>query len=212
MAYRQPTSLHRDTVFIVDDDASVRDSLSLILSLQGYATATFASAEDFLQAWQPQWDGCVIADIRMSGMSGLELQQALRSRNAELPVVIVTAHGDVAAARQAFLADAVDFIEKPFEPQQIVAAIEQARARRGAVRPAPVPLAAAPRLAAAHLSEREREVLQLLVQGLHNRRIAEELGISHRTVEIHKARVLEKMGAGNLVELVRLLQEPAPRD
>jgi len=208
MACSQPTALHRDTVFIVDDDASVRDSLSLMLSLQGYATATFASAEDFLQAWQPHWDGCLIADIRMSGMSGLELQQALRSRGASLPVVIVTAHGDVAAARQAFLANAVDFIEKPFEPQQIVAAIEQARARRAVPAPASM-VSVASSVAAASLSEREREVLQLLVQGLHNRRIATELGISHRTVEIHKARVLEKMGAKNLVELVRLVQEPA---
>jgi len=209
MASRQPTTLHRDTVFIVDDDASVRDSLSLMLSLQGYATATFASAEDFLQAWQPQWGGCVVADIRMSGMSGLEMQQALRSRGAGLPVVIVTAHGDVAAARQAFLADAVDFIEKPFEPQQIVAAIEQARARRT---PAAAPSSTADAAAggkAGGLSDRERQVLQLLVQGLHNRRIAAELGISHRTVEIHKARVLEKMGARNLVELVRLVQEQA---
>ena len=151
----------------------------------------------------------MIADIRMGGMSGLELQQALRSRGADLPVVIVTAHGDVAAARQAFLANAVDFIEKPFEPQQIVAAIAQARARRGAAPAASKTRpAATPRVAAAQLSERELEVLQLLVQGLHNRRIAADLGISHRTVEIHKARVLEKMGATNLVELVRLVQQP----
>ncbi|HWI83811.1 response regulator transcription factor [Ramlibacter sp.] len=201
MSPGQPT-LHRDTVFVVDDDASVRDSLSLMLSLQGYATATFANAEDFLQAWQPQWRGCVIADIRMGGMSGLEMQEALRARHASLPVIVVTAHGDVAAARRAFLADAVDFIEKPFEPAQIVAAIEQARARAGAAFAEPA------RAARAQLSDREREVMALLVQGLHNRRIATELGISHRTVEIHKARVLEKTGAKNLVELVRLVAPP----
>jgi two-component system response regulator FixJ len=191
--------MHRETVFIVDDDASVRDSLSLMLSLQGHATATFASAEDFLQAWQPEWRGCVVADLRMGGMSGLELQQQLRARSSTLPVIIVTAHGDVAAARQAFLADAVDFIEKPFDPQQLIAAIGHARERIGA--PAAAPAAPDTR----QLSEREREVMALMVQGLHNRRIAAELGISHRTVEIHKARVMEKMGVKSLVELVRLV-------
>jgi len=190
--------MQRETVFIVDDDASVRDSLSLMLSLQGHATATFASAEDFLQAWQPEWRGCVVVDIRMGGMSGLEMQEQLRVRSSTLPVIIVTAHGDVAAARQAFLADAVDFIEKPFDPQQIIAAIGHARERLGAPAAAPAP-------DARQLSEREREVMALMVQGLHNRRIAAELGISHRTVEIHKARVMEKMGVKSLVELVRLV-------
>ena len=190
--------MHRETVFIVDDDASVRDSLSLMLSLQGHATATFASAEDFLQAWQPEWHGCVVADIRMAGMSGLELQEQLRARSSALPVIIVTAHGDVAAARRAFLADAVDFIEKPFDPQQLIAAIGHARERIGSSPAAPAP-------DARQLSEREREVMALMVRGLHNRRIAAELGISHRTVEIHKARVMEKMGVKSLVELVRLV-------
>jgi FixJ family two-component response regulator len=190
--------MHRETVFIVDDDASVRDSLSLMLSLQGHATATFASAEDFLQAWQPEWHGCVVADIRMAGMSGLELQEQLRARSSTLPVIIVTAHGDVAAARRAFLADAVDFIEKPFDPQQLIAAIGHARERIGAPPAAPAP-------DTRQLSEREREVMALMVQGMHNRRIAAELGISHRTVEIHKARVMEKMGVKSLVELVRLV-------
>ena len=133
MSPAQP-SKHRDTVFIVDDDASVRDSLSLMLSLQGYATATFASGEDFLSALKPDWRGCVVADIRMPGMSGLELQERLRDRLPRLAVIVITAHGDVAAARQAFLGDAVDFIEKPFEPDQIIAAIERAEARLLSVR------------------------------------------------------------------------------
>lgn len=202
--------MHRETVFIVDDDASVRDSLSLMLSLHGHATATFASAEDFLQAWQPDWRGCIVADIRMGGISGLELQEQLRSRASTLPVIVITAHGDVAAARRAFLADAVDFIEKPFEPQQIIEAIVHAkqRLRAGVTTPDPTPAATAEEDPARRLSERERQVMALMVQGLHNRRIAEELGISHRTVEIHKARVLEKMGVRSLVELVRLVDRP----
>ncbi len=204
----QAPTTHLETVFIVDDDASVRDSLSLMLSLKGYPTATFASAEDFLQAWQPTWRGCIVVDIRLDGMSGLELQQVLRTRAADLPVIVITAHGDVAAARQAFLSQAVDFIEKPFDGQQIVDAIEHAREHLASGRDAPV--AEARPTAKAALSDREQQVMDLLVRGLDNRAIAAQLGISHRTVEIHKARVLEKTGARNVLELVRLAEHPRP--
>ncbi len=191
--------MHRETVFIVDDDASVRDALSLLLSLRGHASATFASAEDFIAAVKPDWRGCVVADIRMPGLSGLQLQAWLREQGLPLPLVVITAHGDVAAARQAFRADAVDFLEKPFEPELLLAAVEQALARARA--PAPRPVATA--IDDAALSPREREVMALLVRGLHNRRIAAELGISPRTVEVHKARVLEKLGVASVVELLR---------
>lgn len=129
--------MQRDTVFIVDDDASVRDAGALLLSLRGHPVATFASAEDFLAAWQPDWRGCVVADIRMPGLSGLELQRVLHERGAALPVVVITAHGDVATAREAFLRQALDFIEKPFDGAQLVAAVERALAapRAGAVPP-----------------------------------------------------------------------------
>ncbi len=198
--------MHRETVFIVDDDASVRDSLSLLLSLRGYVTATFASGEDFLQALQPGWRGCVVADIRMPGMSGLELQRCLLDGGPTLPLIMITAHGDVAAARQAFLADAIDFIEKPFDGEQLLAAIETALA---GLRTVANVQEAAPRQrpAMGQLSAREREVMALMVKGLHNRRIAEELGISPRTVEVHKARVMEKLGARNLVDLVRMVDQ-----
>jgi FixJ family two-component response regulator len=194
--------MHSDTVFIVDDDASVRDSLSLLLSLRGHATATFASAEDFLAAARPEWHGCVVVDIRMPGMSGLELQRCLTEGGPRLPVIVITAHGDVAAARQAFLADAVDFIEKPFDGDQLIAAVEGALAGARASGPA----ASLRRLKGA-LSAREREVMTLMVKGLHNRRIAEELHISPRTVEVHKARVMDKLGVNSLVELVRLVDQ-----
>jgi len=195
-----------DTVFIVDDDASVRDSLSLLLSLQGYRTATFASAEDFLAAFKPDWRGCLIVDIRMPGMSGLELQKCLQDNGAHLPVVVITAHGDVAAARQAFRARAVDFIEKPFDAGQLLVAVETAheglRAESGG------DMAANPdRVATGRLSAREHEVMLLMVKGLHNRHIAEALGISPRTVEVHKARVMDKLGVRNIVELVRLVDQ-----
>jgi FixJ family two-component response regulator len=197
--------MHRDTVFIVDDDASVRDSLSLLLSLRGYSTATFASAEDFLAAVQADWRGCVVLDVRMPGMSGLELQQVLADGGPTLPVIVITAHGDVAAARQAFLADAVDFIEKPFDGAQLLKAIENALAGIRAV--SRVQSDSEAKAHKAVLSAREREVMALMVKGMHNRRIAEELGISHRTVEVHKARVMEKMGVRTVIELVRMVDE-----
>jgi two-component system response regulator FixJ len=192
--------MNTDTVFIVDDDASVRDALSLLLSLRGHASATFASAEDFLSALRPGWRGCVVADIRMPGLSGLELQAALRERGISLPVIIITAHGNVGAARQAFLADAVDFLEKPFDGAQLLQAVEQALAGL------PEPQAAAPGTDA--LTAREHEVMALLIEGLHNRRIAETLGISPRTVEVHKARVLDKLGVASVVELVKRVERP----
>lgn len=197
--------MHRDTVFIVDDDASVRDAISLLLSLRGYTTATFASAEDFLAAVQPEWRGCVVLDIRMPGMSGLELQRCLHDNGPTLPTIVITAHGDVAAARQAFLADAVDFLEKPFDGEQLLLAIESALAGLRTVENAKE---SALRLkGSTPLSAREREVMGLMVKGLHNRRIAEELGISPRTVEVHKARVMEKLGVTNLIELVRMVDQ-----
>lgn len=202
--------MHRDTVFIVDDDASVRDALSLLLSLRGHATATFASAEDFLAALQPTWRGCVVLDVRMPGLSGLELQQRLLEAGPPLPVIVITAHGDVAAARQAFLARAVDFIEKPFDGEQLLAAIDRALARMRPSPPSPQAAGPAAHDRSAALSAREREVMALMARGLHNRRIAEELGISPRTVEVHKARVLEKLGVKNVVELVRLVEQGRP--
>ncbi len=192
------------TVYIVDDDAAVRDSLSLLLSLRRYRTATFASAEDFLAALRDEWAGCVIADIRMPGMSGLELQRELAARGSRLPVVIVTAHGDVASARAAFRSDAVDFLEKPFDDDGPVAAVEAAfrrehdrLSREEGERRREALLAA--------LTQREREVMALLVDGMHNVDVARRLDISPRTVEVHKARILDKLGARNVAELIRIV-------
>ena len=187
------------TVFIVDDDPSVRDSLSLLLSLHGYLTACFARAEDFLRALAPGWRGAVLADIRMPGMSGLEMQERLAQTPAALAVVIITGHGDIEAARHAFRHKAVDFLEKPFDDDALLGAVEAALARVAATeapasaRPAPVTL-----------SGREREVMALVVEGLDNRSIGERLSISPRTVEVHKSRLMTKLGARNLAELMRL--------
>jgi FixJ family two-component response regulator len=202
--------MHHETVFIIDDDASVRDALSLLLSLRGYACAAFASADDFVSSLEPSWRGCVVVDIRMSGMSGLELQALLHEQGSRLPVIVITAHGNVAAARQAFMANAVDFLEKPFDGEQLLRAVASAlagvHASCGVQAAPPHHGQGGPRVAAVQvLSPREHEVMDLLVQGMHNRRIAEHLGISHRTVEVHKARVLEKLGVASVVELVRLV-------
>jgi FixJ family two-component response regulator len=198
--------MQRETVYIVDDDASVRDALSLLLSLRGHATATFASAEDFLAAAQPQWRGCAVIDIRMPGMDGLALQAEMLRRAMRLPVIVISAHGDIAAARQAFRAQAVDFLEKPFDAQQLIDGIESAlaSARRGApMLDDEIPAASSED---SNLTPRERQVMELLVSGEQNRRIAELLGISHRTVEVHKARILEKTRARSVVDLARRIE------
>lgn len=192
------------SVFIVDDDASVRDSIALMLGVAGYRTAVFADAEAFLAAWRGDWAGCVVADVRLPGMSGVELQDALRKRGASLPFVIMTAHGDVATARTAFLGQAVDFLEKPFDNAQMCAAIETAfaleerRIHRDEGRHAD-----AGKLD--RLTSRERQVLDRAVQGLHAKEIAAVLGISPRTVEVHKTRIMEKLGVRNVAELVRFV-------
>ena len=195
----------RLTVYVVDDDASVRDSLALMLSLSGYTSALFADAEAVLDAWRPEWAGCVIADLRLPGKTGIGLQAALRARGSRLPFVIITAHGDVATARAAFQAEAVDFLEKPFDHAQVRAAIENAFSREQL------------RLARSHenerlatLTAREREVLEHAAQGLHAKEIAARLGISPRTVEVHKTRIMEKLGVRNIAELVRFVLAAGP--
>ncbi|MEY3953582.1 MAG: hypothetical protein RLZZ397_462 [Pseudomonadota bacterium] len=184
-------------VFIVDDDTSVRESLSLLLSMRGLSTQSFASAEDFLEAIQPNWRGCLVLDIRMPGMSGLELQQHLQQRGCTLPIIIVTGHGDVAAARQAFKARAFDFIEKPWNVDQLAESIQQALSEQREVSWRQDRLQ--------QLTLREREIVQWIAKGLHSREIGEQLGISPRTVETHRAHIMNKLQVKNAIELVQFL-------
>lgn len=196
------------TVFIVDDDASVRDALSLLLAVQGYRLAVFGDAESFLKAYRKEWQGCLLLDIRMPGMDGLALQKHLAESGSDLPVVIMTGHGDVASAREAFRALAVDFLEKPLEHRKLLASIAEAFSRQQAKAVAAMNQGQLERLFAT-LTPRETEVMQHVVAGRHNREIAAELGISPRTVEVHKARMMDKLGVGSVAELVRLnLQLP----
>ena len=190
------------TVYIVDDDAAMRDSLSLLLGLLGYLTASFASAEAFLEAYQEQWTGCVVADFQLPGKSGLELQAELRARGSRLPLVIITAHGDVSSARTAFQSEAVDFLEKPFDEADLRTAIEKGLQKEsGRIRRTVAENDEALRLA--KLTRREREVLNLVGKGLHAKEIARNLAISPRTVEVHKASLMAKLGARNVAGLVR---------
>ena len=198
--------MSRPTVFIVDDDAGVRDSLAMLLELKGFRTRTFPGAEAFLAEYRPDWPGCLVLDLRMPGMSGLELQAELARRGDVLPVVIITAHGDVATTRAALKGGAVDFIEKPVDDEALVAAITSALDRDAHERErAQAAAGTAERLA--RLTGREREVLALVAEGRHNREIAVALGISPRTVEVYKARMMEKLQVRRVPDLVRLVLE-----
>ena len=190
-------------VYVVDDDASIRDSLALMLGLGGYATRVFGDAESFLTAFHPGWTGCVVADLRLPGLSGVELQARVRALGSAIPFVIITAHGDVPAARAAFRAQAVDFIEKPFDDAQLRGAIDTAFALE-TERLAGAELRRADAAKLARLTAREREVLEHAVDGKHAKEIASALGISPRTVEVHKTRIMEKLKVRNIAELVRL--------
>ena len=191
------------TVFLVDDDASVRDSLGLLLSLQGMRTQLFANAEAFLETYRPDWRGCLLTDLRMPGMSGLELQAELRARGVDLPIVVLTAHGDVATTRVAMKNGAFDFLEKPVDDAVLLDVLQNAiRAdeRRHAQHSAEQDV----RGRVDRLTPRERAVLGLLVDGLQHREIAERLAISPRTVEVYKARMMEKLQCRSIAEAVRI--------
>jgi RNA polymerase sigma factor (sigma-70 family) len=190
------------TVFLIDDDASVRDSLSLVLSLKGMRTQIFASAEDFLDTYRPEWRGCVLTDLQMPRMSGLDLQQALHERGISLPVVVLTAHGDVPTTRLAMKSGAFDFLEKPVDDEVLLDVLKNA-IREDGQRHEAHSAESAVRSRLARLTPREREVLELLVGGLSQREIAAQLKISPRTVEVYKARMMEKLQCGSLAELIR---------
>jgi two-component system, LuxR family, response regulator FixJ len=190
-------------VYIVDDDEAVRDSLSVLLESKAFAVRSFASALEFLEAASSLPTGCLIVDIRMPEMDGLELQQHLIDRSLDFPLIVITGHGDVPLAVRAMKAGAVDFIEKPFASKAILASLEVALLRLTTLdKEDPTKVAAAAKLML--LSARELQVLEGLLAGLPNKTIAYDLAISPRTVEIHRARVMDKMGARSLSELIRL--------
>jgi RNA polymerase sigma factor (sigma-70 family) len=191
-------------VYIVDDDPAVLDSLVVLLGLQGFATRAYSSAEAFLEECGAEWAGCVLADLRLPGRSGLELQLEMAERGIRLPLVMITAHGDVGAARASFKSGVVDFLEKPLDNAQLVSAVRAALERDERQR-AQKQLSDDTVRHLARLTGREKEILQRVLAGRHNREIAVELGISARTVEAHKARIMAKLGVERLPDLVRLV-------
>lgn len=202
--------MHDPTVFLVDDDPSVRDSLSLLLSLKGLRTRVYASAESLLATYEPDWRGCVLTDLKMPGLSGIELQQALAARGSGLPVVVLTAHGDVATTRLALKAGAFDFLEKPVDDEVLLDVLGNA-IRRDQERHAEAEERTLVEDRVSRLTPREREVLLLIAEGLQNREIGERLGISPRTVEVYKARMMEKLQCRSLADAVRISLEWARR-
>lgn len=190
-------------VFIVDDDAAVRDSLAVLLSTTGLKVESYGSAEEFLDAWTPAQTGCLVLDVRMPGISGLELLEKLNSTRAGIPVVIITGHGDVKIAVKAMKLGAVDFIEKPFKYEVIIESIHAALQRKEHDNTMALQMSSyLERLAL--LTERERQIYDHMVQGDPNKAIATKLEISPRTVEIHRAHVMEKLQVRNLSQLVKM--------
>ena len=203
---RGTVSNARPTIFVVDDDAAVRDALKLLLRSVGQAVETFSSGQEFVDAYSEDRPGCLVLDIRMPGMSGLELQQKLNERHSILPIIFITGHGDVPMAVEAMQAGAVDFIQKPFRDQDLIDRINQALEKDSNNRAA-LGERNDIRRRLETLTPREREVLDLVVHGKANKVIAGDLKLSQRTVEIHRARVMEKMQASSLAHLVRMVLE-----
>jgi FixJ family two-component response regulator len=195
----------QELVYIVDDDSAVRDSLAMLLKSVGIKNQTFESAIAFLEAFDPDRIGCLVADIRMPVMSGLQLQKELNARKVGIPIIFITGHGDVPMAVDAMKDGAVDFLTKPFRDQDLLARI------RSALSSAELAFEAEHKLREVRehfesLTPREKEVMELVVKGSANKVIAMDLGVSQRTVELHRARVMQKMAVRSLAELVRLAE------
>ena len=193
-----------ETVFVVDDDQAMRSSLQWLIESMGMRVETYASAQAFLDAYYPGRAGCLLLDVRMPGMSGLELQAYLAKREHRIPVIIITGHGDVSMAVKAMKNGAVDFIEKPFDDEALIVSIRNALQhdeKQRALRAQRADIAAR----MSELTPREHEVMAMVTDGRSNKEIATALGVSAKTVEVHRARVMDKMRADSLAELVRMV-------
>ena len=197
-------STRKPIVMVVDDDSGVRNAMRALLKSVGLDSALYPSAQEFLAAYQSAQPGCLVLDIRMPGMSGLELQQQLNLRGAVVPVIFMTGHGDIPMAVEAMQHGAFDFLQKPFRDQDLLDRIQRAIAKDAEQRQS---LGEHERIKShlETLTAREREVLDPLTQGKQNKAIAQDLGVSPRTIEIHRARVMEKMAAQSVAQLVRMM-------
>lgn len=198
-------TVHEPCVFLIDDDPAVRTSVSLLLTSMGHAVRAFESAQTFLDEYHESWPGCLVVDVRMPGMSGLDLQGKLKSDGVSLPVIVLTGYGDIPMAVRAMQAGAVTFLEKPFREQELWENVQKAikldgETRRRARHRAEL----LERLA--RLTPAERQVLDRVVDGHPNKQIAAELGVSQRTIEVRRANVMRKMQVASLVELAKAVQ------
>ncbi|MFE8071911.1 response regulator FixJ [Marinobacteraceae bacterium S3BR75-40.1] len=198
------------TVYVVEDDEAVRDSLTLLLESEGLRVETFATGNDFLEAWNEDMAGCIVLDIRMPGLDGMEVQSALNEHNSLLPIIFVTGHGDVPLAVEAMKHGAVDFVQKPYREEALLdkvkSALEQDEEQRRSLGERNEIVRKIE-----SLTPREREIMDRMVEGQANKVIAIELDISQRTVEIHRSRVMHKMGTHSLAHLVRMVMSVKDR-
>jgi FixJ family two-component response regulator len=193
-------------VYVVDDDPSVRKALERLLRSAGYNTMTFASAPEFLDFTCPDTPGCLILDIKMPRLSGLELQDRLSEKGISLPIIFITGHGTVPASVRAFKAGAMDFLQKPFKERELLDAVCRAIEKHRRLRREQKEIKAL-RARLETLTPREREVFSLVASGLLNKQVAFDLGITEKTIKVHRARVMQKMGAQSLADLVRFAQK-----
>ncbi len=193
------------TVFIVDDDSAVRDSLTGLITAAGYHAESYPAAEAFLDAYDPNRPGCLVLDMRMPGMGGLGLQKELANREDNRPIIFLTAHGTVPVTVSALKNGAIDFLEKPADGGELLRLVTKALQEDANLRQKATTRKQAQRRCES-LTEREREILQLVVTGQSNKEIARHLDISHRTVELHRMRVMQKTGARSIIELVTIAQ------
>ena len=192
-------------VHLVDDDEAIRDAIAWLLKSRGIIASTYESAEAFLAAWTPQLKGCVVLDMRMTGMSGLDCFDELRARQSQLPVIFLTGHGDVPLAVATLKKGAFDFFEKPFNDQDLVNRISEAMAQNAALLAANA-TADSVNTRISKLTSREKQIMELVLAGKYNKIIADELNISMRTVEVHRANLFDKMEVKTAVELANLLK------
>lgn len=198
-------STEKATVFVVDDDASVRKALARSIQVAGLNVKTFASAREFLDQGSPESPGCLVLDVRMPGLSGLDLQAELNSRNIRTPIVFITGHGDIPLSVKAMKGGAVDFLTKPFKVANLLEVIQEALKKDARLQASRAEQAEVQRRIQT-LTPREREVLGLVVKGLLNKQIAAELGAAERTVKVHRGRMMQKMQVGSVAELVHAVE------